>query len=341
MGGFFVFFANSQDETILNQPPVESANSLVNQIAMACQDQGNWGLYMQDQAGGKTSLIVDSAQNELAPIIEPSNNSLIYILEEEIYNRIAEYSLINQEKNNLIFTKNDISTIKLSPNGRRLLYTENSDGGQDLFYYDADLDQLNKVSGEVVSFGWFLDSNKFVYIRDNKMLLATINPISNELDKDLEIVEGITSPQAVPGASDLFIAAKQTDDGISLVLVDTKQKTIKDFSQIEFAPDSNSTFNMTYAPDQSYIILSIINQANQKAKVWLINRTGQTVQGVLSDVMAPIWSSDSQYLLYSKVDAESNQNIWSYNIVTKEEEQLTSLNNCQSPNVASSLTNKK
>jgi len=341
MGVFFVFFSNSQEEQALNQPPAGGTDNLTNRIVFACQNENNWGIYMLDQNGGGATVLQDSSLNEFAPIIGPTHDRFIYILEEEIYNRIVEYSLADQKKKNLIFTKNDIDLIKLSPNGRRLLYTETTNSGQDFYYYDIDLDQLKKVTNDVASFGWFSDSNKFVYIKNNKMLLATIDSISNELDKDLEIVEGVSSPQSVPSTPDTFLAVKQTDEGISLVLVDTKQKTIKDFSKVEFAPDSNSDFNLTYAPDQSNIILAIINQASQKSKVWLINRTGQTVQGVLSDVYTPIWSADSQNIIYRKNDSQAKENIWTYNLISKQEEQLTSSVNCQSPNVASSLVNVK
>ncbi len=330
----FVFLLQSDEITLSNQEQTATIGNFDEKLVFSCWQADSWGIYYFDESTRQLGKLIDGELNEHLPIVSPERNRIYFYQEEEIYNRLIEYWPANGQTNNLIFSKNDFIAVKISPDNEKILYLENEDSQQNLFYYDLIEDKTQKVVGDAGSFAWFTDSAKFVYVKDKILYLVNIDSQTGQLAKEISIISNVDSPVSVVSSPNAFLAVSETDEGVILVLVNTKQKTFEDFSQIEFATSLNSNFDISYAPDQSKIMLVKTNTTDNQSTVWLIGSDGREVQAILDGIQSPIWSSDSQHIYFSQMDSTSQSHIWFYDLTTKQKEQLTDFKQCRDPHLS-------
>jgi len=331
LGVFLYYFLQSKEETISPDTSFPYEN-LTHKILVSCRQDNNWGIYAYDFDQNKTVKIIDGVHNEFAPLISSKQNSFYYVQVEDNYNRIVKYSISDNDTDNLVFTKNKIYAFEVAPNEKKLLYTELEANQQSLFIYDSQDDSIEKIAEQVVDFTWFPDGDKFAYIRDKNLYVASIGRISEQIDSEIEIASGLNNIVAVPGTKDSFLSVSEIDGQFNLVMINTTNKEISQFSQLELPISEGDRFKMSYATDQSGIILSRIEQIQfLRGTVWLLNRAGRSVQAILNDVSTPIWSDSAEEIYYVKMDASGLSNIWSYNLDTKQEIKLTDMDSCNSP----------
>ncbi|MBU1148790.1 hypothetical protein KKI23_01730 [Patescibacteria group bacterium] len=306
-----------------------ASSNLSGKLVFSCLVDSNWDVYSWSELDDQVEVIVSGDQNERQPAVTPKGDSLIYLLQDDSYNRLVNYFPASGLKNNLVYSKNEITSFEISPDGKKLLFSEMADEQNFLYFYDLIDDQLTNIAEGADSYEWFLDSGKFLYVIDGGVYLSNINSVTGKLDQGQIIFDQAENPVAIPGTTDQFLALTQSDQGINLIILDSSSQEINLFSSLEFDLADPANFRMKYAPDQSSILLVRANgQVTKRAEVWTIGRAGQEITGILSDIAQPVWSGNSQKIYYLKYDQELKSNIWSYDISEQNETKLTDFTNC-------------
>jgi len=329
----FLFLVDWETESINQDDQSQFGSlSLDNKVVFTCQDRTNWGIFYWDEQTGQGGLLIDSMFDEYSPLVLPDKNQLLFLREDQDYNRLVLWSLQSGEKEDLVFSTHQISEIKISPDGKKLLFQEKNNNGL-LYFYDREKDWQVRIAQEVQSFAWNKNGDKFVYVIDDFMYLAAIDWQNRQISEGIEVVDQVSSPIPLSAAQDTFLAVSQSENGVNLVLVDAINKTKKVFSQIEFAVEDDYQFTISYSPDQSKILLNVVsNDSLSTSKTWVVGRSGQSIQGILTDAENPIWSNDGQSIIYLKSDQGEDRQLWSYHLLSRSSERLTGWQNCRSLN---------
>lgn len=238
-------------------------------LIYSSERNGNTDLYAIDALGQWERRITTNADREEFPKWNSAMQQLIYYITDENQNSSAVAMSIGKTKVDSL-PNGDLQNYQLTPDGKKILYTQESDGFQHIWWCNTDgsdkiqLTENNSTNGD---FSISLSGGKLLFVSDRsgQKELYILNLLSNEVNRltDNNMVEQYSTWS--PDGSKVAYTMRATEEGshediyiLDLNNGELRQLTKTPYAELEIAwslnGDKIAFHGVTIGGDHIYTI---------------------------------------------------------------------------------------